>query len=236
MKNICSFIIPVFNEKENILLTIREIYKYFDEKKIEILFVDDNSPDGSAKEIEKHSKHYKSVKLIQHGKKDGIGAALQFGCKYAKGEYLIFLDADLSQSPKYLYGMISLLDDKTHMVIGSRYLNKSNILNQSMFRKYGSRLFNIFLQIVFILRIRDTTHSFRVFKREIFEKTKNQISEKGHPSFLIQFTLMAIKNNFQIKEYPITFIERDLTQGVSKLSVTKELFRSLIFILRYKFK
>ena len=69
MKNICSFIIPVFNEKENILLTIREIYKYFDEKKIEILFVDDNSPDGSAKEIEKHSKHYKSVKLIQHGKK-----------------------------------------------------------------------------------------------------------------------------------------------------------------------
>ena len=79
--------------------------------------------------------------------------------------------------------MISLLDDKTHMVIGSRYLNKSNILNQSMFRKYGSRLFNIFLQIVFILRIRDTTHSFRVFKREIFEKTKNQISEKGHFSF-----------------------------------------------------
>ena len=57
-------------KKENILLTIREIYKYFDEKKkIEILFVDDNSHDGSAKEIEKHSKHYKSVKLIQHGKR-----------------------------------------------------------------------------------------------------------------------------------------------------------------------
>ena len=148
-------------------------------KKIEILFVDDNSHDGSAKEIEKHSKHYKSVKLIQHGKKRWHRSSFTICCKYAKGEYLIFLDADLSQSPKYLYGMISLLDDKTHMVIGSRYLNKSNILNQSMFRKYGSRLFNIFLQIVFILRIRDTTHSFRVFKREIFEKTKNQISEKG---------------------------------------------------------
>ena len=70
--------------------------------------------------------------------------------------------------------MISLLDDKTHMVIGSRYLNKSNILNQSMFRKYGSRLFNIFLQMVFILRIRDTTHSFRVFK-EILKNKKSNI-------------------------------------------------------------
>ena len=74
--------------------------------------------------------------------------------------------------------MISLLDDKTHMVIGSRYLNKSNILNQSMFRKYGSRLFNIFLQIVFILRIRDTTHSFRVFKREILKKQKIKYLKK----------------------------------------------------------
>lgn len=236
MKNIYSFIIPVFNEKENILPTIKEIYKYFDKKKIEILFVDDNSPDGSAKEIKKHSIHYKSVKLIQHGKKDGIGAALQFGCKYAKGEYLIFLDADLSQSPKYLDGMISLFDDKTYMVIGSRFLNKSNIYNQSVFRRYGSRLFNIFLQIVFILKIRDITHSFRVFKREIFDETKNQISEKGHPSFLIQFTLLAIKKNFQIKEYPITFIDRDINQGVSKLSVMKELFKSLIFIFKYKFK
>ena len=86
------------------------------------------------------------------------------------------------------------------------------------------------------MRIRDITHSFRVFKREIFDETKNQISEKGHPSFLIQFTLLAINKNFQIKEYPITFIDRDITQGVSKLSVMKELFKSLIFIFKYKFK
>jgi len=236
LRDTYSFIVPVYNEKENILPTIKEIYKYFDKKKIEILFVDDFSPDGSAKEIEKHSIRYDKVKLVQHGKKNGIGAALQFGCQYAKGDYLIFLDADLSQSPKYLEGMIGLIDDKTHMVIGSRYLNKSNILNQSAFRKYGSRLFNIFLQIIFILSIKDVTHSFRIFKREIFDKINNEISENGHPSFLIQFTLLAIKKNFQIKEYPMTFIDRDISQGVSKLSVSKELFKSLIFIFKYKFK
>lgn len=232
-----SFIVPVFNEKQNIFPTIDEIFKYHKyPNEFEILFVDDNSPDGTASEINKACSKYSNVKLIQHGKKEGIGAALTYGCKFAKHDLFIFIDADLSQSPSYIPQMIKHIESGSDMVIGSRYLKGSKKINQSAFRKYGSYLFNLFSKLILGVPVFDITHSFRVFKKDIFYFLENSITQKGHPSFLIEFTYLTALNKYKIKEVPITFIDRDYSRGISKLNIKKEIINSLILILNLLFK
>lgn len=231
MNNFYSFVVPIYNERKNIVPTIEVIEKYFINENFEILFVDDNSPDGSAEEVISLSEKNHKLKLIQHGKKEGIGAALFYGCKFTKGNLIIFLDADLSQSPFYIKEMMKFICLDFDMVIGSRYLKGSKQVNQTLFKKYGSFFFNKFTGLILNINLKDITHSFRIFKKNIFNEIGHLISQKGHPSFLIEFTLLAKKNNFKITEYPVTFIERDSSQGVSKLSISKELIISLKFII-----
>lgn len=232
-----SFIVPVFNEKQNIFPTIDEILKFHKRpNEFEILFIDDNSPDGTAEEINKAHSKYPNVKLIQHGKKEGIGAALIHGCKFAKYDLIVFIDADLSQSPSFIPQMIKHIEYGCDMVIGSRYLKGSKKINQSAFRKYGSYIFNLFSKLILRIPVFDITHSFRVFKKDIFHFLENSITQKGHPSFLIEFTYLTVLNNFKIEEVPITFIDRDHSKGVSKLNIKKELINSLKLIFKLLLK
>tara|TARA_B100001057_G_scaffold221315_1_gene221706 strand:+ start:2701 stop:3408 length:708 start_codon:yes stop_codon:yes gene_type:complete len=232
MRNFYSFVVPIYNEKKNIAPTINEIEKYFSNEKFEILFVDDNSPDGSADEVNYISSKNQKIRLIQHGKKEGIGAALNYGCKYTNGNLIVFIDADLSQSPKFINDMTLIIHQNYDMVIGSRYMKNSKILNQSLFKKTGSYMFNIFTRFLLKIKLTDITHSFRIFKKKVFIDLEDQLNEKGHPSFTIQLTNLALKNKFKLTEYPITFIERDSSQGVSKLSITKELISSIRLVIR----
>ncbi len=229
-----SFVIPIYNEKPNIKKTIINIYKYFGLKNdYEILFVDDISPDGSAEEVVKLSSTYNNVKLIQHGKKEGIGAALHYGSKKSIGKLIIFLDSDLSTSPEYLIKMINMIENQKYdMVIGSRFLKQSKQINKELFKKIGSKYFNYLAKYILNLNINDITHSFRVFKREIFYKLDDLLIEKGHPSFVLELTYLSNRNNYKIGEYPITFVERDENAGQSKLSIKKELISSIKTIKR----
>tara|TARA_Y100000996_G_C22547757_1_gene652522 strand:+ start:1871 stop:2587 length:717 start_codon:yes stop_codon:yes gene_type:complete len=234
LKKKYSFIIPIYNERENIKDTIINIYKFFQIKEdYEILFVDDNSPDGSGEEVRKLSLKYKNVKLIQHGKKVGIGAALLFGCKKSLGKIIIFLDADLSTSPKYILQMINIIEKKKYdMVVGSRYMKQSRQINKEFFKKLSSKYFNIVAKFILRLGINDITHSCRVFRREIITRLDTILIEKGHPSFVIELTYLTNKYNYKITEYPITFIERGEGRGVSKLSLKKEFISSIKTIYR----
>ena len=207
MSNFYSFVVPIYNEKKNIAPTINEIEKYFSNDEFEILFVDDNSPDGSANEVINISSKNKKIRLIQHGKKEGIGAALNHGCKFTNGNLIVFIDADLSQSPKFINDMSSIIYQNYDMVIGSRYMKNSKILNQSFFKKTGSYIFNIFTGLLLRIKLKDITHSFRIFKKDVFTDLQDQLTEKGHPSFTIQLkethhrvyqSFLLQKNLFQV--------------------------------------
>ena len=119
-----SVVIPVYNEKQNIASSVERILAEFGPAggQCEILFVDDNSPDGTAQEVERLAQITPQVRLVQHGKKEGIGAAHHAGYHAAKGEYILCIDVDLSQSPSDLLTMKQLIDQGYDLVVGSRYL------------------------------------------------------------------------------------------------------------------
>ena len=218
-----SVVVPVYNERMNIEPTSKAILEAFGPKvnDLEILFVDDNSPDGTANEVERVSLLLSQVKLVQHGKKEGMGAAYRAGYEKAKGEIIAGIDADLSQSPKDLIKMINKLDEGFDLIVGSRYMPGGEMIGKSKLRDIGSRSMNLINRYILGIPMTDATHTFRVFKKDIFNSVANNINEKGHPSFQIQFTFWVSQQKYKITEIPISFKERGEEQGVSKLSIKK---------------
>lgn len=229
-----SVIIPVYNEVKNIKKTVIKIEKNF--KKIkntyEILFIDDNSSDGTWNELVKISKHKKFVKFYQHGKKEGLGLASNFGYSKAKGKIIMQIDGDLAHNPKDLISMYNYLKKKkVSMVIGSRYIDKGKQRGKTIIRDLGSRLMNFIARIFLNIHLKDFTHTFRVFKKEIYHSTKKDIIEKGHPSFFIEFTYLALNKKFKILEYPVTYDDRN-NSADSKIPILKESIRYIKTVLR----
>ena len=230
-----SFVIPVYNERINIESAANEIRNKFDSysKDYEILFVDDNSPDGTGEEVMKLALKDDRIKLFQHGKKNGLGAAIKYGYLQTQGQFIIGIDVDLSQSVDDLLKMIRFMkNNKADMVIGSRYTKGGKQINKPWVRDFASKSMNYLVSKILRMQIYDLSHTFRVFDRKIIDNIKNLLVENGHPSFMTEFTYFAKKKNFKILEYPIIFIERDASKGVSKLSVTKEIPSYLKFILK----
>ena len=121
-----------------------------------------------------------------------MGAAYRVGYEAAEGQYILGIDADLSQSPTDLVKMIVKLDNGDDMVIGSRYLPLAEMVGKSKLRELGSRSVNNMLtRYVLGIPMTDTTHTFRAFKREVFTSVADRINEKWHPNFQIQFTYLG---------------------------------------------
>ena len=222
-----SIIVPVYNEKINILPLTKELLKTFGNlaSELEILYVDDNSPDGTPDEILRVSKQYPQVQLAQHGNKEGIGAAHHYGYGKARGKYILCIDADFSQSSEDLLKIKQKLDEGYDLVIGSRYMERGEQIGKSHIRDLGSRGMNFISKFFLGIRVADATHTFRGFRRSVFETIAENLNEKGHPGFQIQFTFWSIRNGFKITEIPIRFIEREEGRGQSKISVRKEVPR-----------
>lgn len=220
-----SLVVPVYNEKQNIEPTAKEILEAFGglSSDLEILFVDDNSPDGTADEVVRVSGFAPQVRLVQHGKKEGIGAAHRAGYEEAKGKYILCIDADLSQSPADLLIMKEKLDNGYDLVIGSRYMAGGDQIGKSMVRDVGSRGMNFICRFFLGIPLTDCTHTFRAFKRELFEDVAPKLDQKGHPNFQVQFSFWTVKKGYRTTEIPIIFVERDANRGESKLSVKREL-------------
>ncbi len=224
MAPLMSVVVPVYNEKPNVEPTARAILDAFGDlsNEMEILFVDDNSPDGTADEVERVSESAPQVSLVQHGKKEGLGAAHRAGYEASKGKYVLCIDADLSQSPADLVKMKENLDSGYDLVIGSRYMTGGKQIDKSLFRDIGSRGMNFICKFMLRIPLTDCTHTFRAFKRNVFEAVSSNLDQKGHPNFQVQFTFWIIRNKFKTTEIPITFTERAEGRGQSKLSVKKE--------------
>ena len=212
-----------YNEISNISKLINNIFSC--KVKVDILIVDDNSPDGTGRKISLLQKKNKRLFLISRKKKLGLDSAHKLAYDYAKKngyEYLITMDADLSHDPKEIKNFINNLNDN-HFVIGSRYIAGGKCLMRGrrlLISKHGNRFIKKLLRI----NISEFTTSYRGFNlKKLGKFNLKKVRTKGY-SFFMGTVYEIYKRNYKIKEIPIIF--RDRKKGYSKIP-RLEIFRTL---------
>ena len=219
-----------YNEVLNIKKFIDTVFKY--STKIDLLIIDDNSPDKTFNLIKKIQKKNKNIKLIKRPKKMGLDTAHKLAFNFAKKKKylkLITLDADLSHNPSIIPKFIKLLD-KFNFVIGSRYA-KGGSCEISFLRFILSYFGNKFIKFLLKLPLNEFTTSFRGFNlKKLSNFDLNEIESKGY-SFFMETVFLINKKKYKIKEVPIKFKNRKY--GVSKIP-SIEIIRTFLNVIRLK--
>ena len=220
-------IIPTYNEKENIGKIIPLVL--IQDQDIDVLVVDDNSPDGTGKIVSEMIATNHRVKLIQRVKKSGLGTAYLAGFQYALQngyDYIFEMDSDFSHDPAYIPYFLSAIQE-ADLVLGSRYIKGVNVVNWPISRLILSYYANVYARWVTGLPLRDSTGGFKCFKREVLETIGlDRIHSNGY-AFQIEMSFRAWRKGFKIKEIPIIFVDR--REGESKMS--KKIIREAIWMV-----
>jgi len=209
-------IIPTYNEAENILRIVPEILSVAPD--IDVLVVDDNSPDGTSEAVRKMGASDHRVHLLLREKKMGLGTAYVAGFKYALAhdyDYVFEMDADFSHDPKEIPKMLSAME-RCDLVIGSRYINGVRVLDWPMKRLLLSYFANVYTRIITGMPVRDATGGFKCYRRKVLESIDlDRIRSNGY-AFQIETNFKAWAGGFRVCEHPIVFVDRRL--GTSKMN------------------
>ena len=210
-------IIPTYNEKANISKLVSKLQSLKIEN-LDILFIDDNSPDGTGKILKSFQKDNPNLLLIEREGKLGLGTAYIRGFKYGLKngyDYIAQMDADFSHNPKDLIPLFEEAE-KHDWVVGSRYISGINVVNWPLRRLVLSKGANVYTQIVTGLPIKDGTAGFKCWNRRVLEAVDlDAVRSRGY-SFQIEMNYRAWKAGFKCHEHSIVFIDR--TVGQSKMS------------------
>ncbi|MEO0216214.1 MAG: polyprenol monophosphomannose synthase [candidate division WOR-3 bacterium] len=216
MKKKGLVIIPTYNEAENIKNIIQKIFAV--SRQLDILIIDDNSPDNTAKIVEECIKEEPRIHLIKRPKKLGLGTAYILGFGYAlknNYDFVFEMDADFSHDPNDLPRFIELID-RFDLVIGSRYINGVSVVNWPMKRLLLSYFACIFARMVTGVPVKDLTSGFKCYSRRALESVNWQKFRVDGYGFQIQSVYAVYRAGLSLKEIPIIFVER--RAGTSKMS------------------
>lgn len=220
-------IIPTYNEIETLPSLLEEIKLRLPE--VEVLIVDDSSPDGTGRWVEEESKNKSWLHLISRRGKLGLGTAYVTGFKWAlknRFDIVVQMDGDGSHDPKYLPELLSGLKE-ADLIIGSRWVKGGGTENWPLKRRLISRLGSLYATTILGVNVKDITSGFKAIKREVLEALDLDSIEAEGFAFQLEFTYEAIKKGFKVKELPIVF--RDRERGVSKFSFS--IFREALFMV-----
>ena len=213
-------IIPTYNEIENIRAIIRAVTSL--EKPLDVLIIDDGSPDGTADAVKElmQTELQGRLHLIERKGKLGLGTAYICGFKWAIEhgyDYIFEMDADFSHNPNDLPRLYAACHDEGFDVaVGSRYITGVNVVNWPIGRVLMSYYASAYVRTILGISLRDTTAGFVCYRREVLETLDlDKIRFKGY-AFQIEMKYSAIRLGFKIKEVPVIFVNREL--GTSKMS------------------
>ena len=226
-------VIPTYNEATNIQNLVKLIVKATNDQ-VDLLFVDDNSPDGTAEIIKKMKEENARIHILERPMKMGLGTAYVSGFKFAiqqKYDLVFEMDADLSHNPADIPRILKAMDN-FDLVIGSRYLTGVNVINWPLSRLILSLFANWYTRTITGLPLQDCTAGFKCFRRKVLETIDlDNIRSDGY-SFQIELHYLAWKSKFRIKEMPIIFTDRE--SGSSKMS-RKVMIEAAFMVWRLKF-
>lgn len=209
-------IIPTYNELENIGQLLDTIFEQ--DLGLDVLIVDDNSPDGTAAYIKERQQAESRLKLIERPGKMGLGTAYVAGFKYAIGEgydFVFEMDGDFSHDPRDLSRLMEKIADYD-FVIGSRYVNGISVVNWPLRRLMLSCFAAWYTRVITGMPIKDPTGGFKCWRIDILKAIDLDQVKSGGYSFQIEMNFKAWKKGFRFCEIPIIFVERRV--GASKMS------------------
>jgi len=226
-------IFPTYNERDNIEKIVHSVLPL--DARINVLIVDDNSPDGTGEIADKLVQAESKVSVLHRTDKEGLGKAYIAGFKWAienKYDFIFEMDADFSHGPEFIKDFLKTIQDYD-LVIGSRYISGVNVINWPMSRLLLSYFANVYSRVITGLPLRDGTGGFKCFRREVLETIDLDAVQASGYAFQIEMSMRAWKKGFRIKEIPIIFYER--AAGSSKMS--KKIMREaiwMVWLLRIK--
>lgn len=225
-------VIPTYNEKINLPVLVDKIFS-LNIADLEVLVVDDNSPDGTGVLAEELSKKY-PIRVIHNSEKRGLGVAYVSAFKSIlnrtdKPDYIVQMDADLSHNPAVISTFLNQIKS-WDVVLGSRYIKGGGTENWDKFRKLVSRFGNIYAQMVLSLPYKDLTGGFKCWRVEVLEKIDlNTLSSTGY-NFQIETTYKAHQLGYKICEVPIIFTERKTGKSKFNLGIIWESFIKVLWL------
>ncbi len=221
-------IVPTYNERENIERLIERVLSQDD--RIDMLVVDDGSPDGTGAVVETIASTDSRVHLLSRARKMGLGTAYIAGFRWALERdyaYILEMDADFSHDPIHLPQFLKAIEN-ADLVLGSRYQEgRVTVVNWPMTRLILSYCANIYARSVTGLQLWDATGGFKCFRRTVLESIDlDHVRSNGY-AFQIEMSFRAWKKGFRIAEIPIVFVDR--SEGTSKMS--KKIVREAVWMV-----
>jgi dolichol-phosphate mannosyltransferase len=221
-------ILPTYNEAPNVLDLSREVLAAADT--IDVLVVDDNSPDGTGDLVARAAQTESRLRLLARPRKLGLGTAYLAGFRFALEhgyDCAITMDCDRSHNPRYLPAMLAAME-RHDLVIGSRYAPGGGILNWPRHRVLLSAFANSYARVLLRLPIRDCTSGFRCYRRLVLETVDPWSVRSSGYSFLEEMAWRVYRCGFRIGEIPILFEQR--VAGKSKID-SSEIYRAAWHVL-----
>lgn len=219
MANDTLVIIPTYNEVENLPLIVGRVLAAQDG--VDVLVVDDNSPDGTGAKADELAAEHDEVNVLHRAGREGLLAAYRDGFRWGlERDYQVFvqMDADGSHAPEELGRLLGAIDDGADLVIGSRYIDGGEVKNWPTNRYLLSKLGNEYIALALGGDVKDMTAGYRAFKRETLEALDfDALSGKGY-IFQVEVAHKAEQLGFDVREVPVTFEDRKL--GESKLDAS----------------
>ena len=220
-------VVPTYNERTNVPLLVPAIL--IQDPRLEVLVVDDNSPDGTGQLADDLAKNDARVHVLHRPVKQGLGKAYIAGFTWAleRGyDYVFEMDADFSHDPRFLPEFLRAIET-ADLVVGSRYKSGVNVINWPMSRLLLSIGANQYARVVTGLPIADSTGGFKCFRRQVLEAIElDRVRSNGY-AFQIEMTFRAWKKGFRIAEIPIVFTDR--VEGQSKMN--RKIVREAIWMV-----
>jgi dolichol-phosphate mannosyltransferase len=220
-------LLPTYNESDNLPRIVPLILAQ--DARLEVLVIDDNSPDGTGRLAEEMAQTELRVHVLHRQAKEGLGRAYLAGFAWAvqKAYDLVFeMDSDFSHDPRYLRDLIAA-SGEADLVVGSRYKKGVNVINWPMSRLLLSYFASVYARLITGLPVTDATAGFKCFHRRVLEAIPlNEVKSNGY-AFQIEMSFRAWRKGFRIVEVPIVFTDR--LEGTSKMN--KAIVREAVWMV-----
>ncbi len=208
--------LPTYDERENLAPILQAIHQAAPD--VDVLVVDDDSPDGTGRLADEIAARDRRVKVLHRERKEGLGRAYLAGFAWAlaRGYGLVLeMDADFSHDPRHLPALLAA-SCNADLVLGSRYVPGGGTVHWGLGRRLVSRGGSLYARTILRVPVRDLTGGFKCFRREVLEALDLESVECSGYAFQIELTYRAIRRGFRVVEIPIVFADRRV--GRSKMS------------------